>query len=189
MNNRVKINNNAFVYPMPMVLIGVKVEGKPNFMPAGWISRVNAAPPMIAVALGKNHHTNKGIRANQVFSVNVPPKNLMITTDYCGLVSGAKIDKEQLFNVFYGDLENAPMIVECPVNMECKVVQTVELKTNELFIAEIVNAYSEEKFITDGKPDLTKINPFVLTMPDNNYWSIGELLGSAWSVGKNKSSK
>jgi flavin reductase (DIM6/NTAB) family NADH-FMN oxidoreductase RutF len=68
--------------------------------------------------------------------------------------------------------------------VECKLVKTVELPTNSFFIGEIVAAYSEERFLTDGVPDIKKINPFLLTMPDNGYWSVGELIGRAWSAGK-----
>ena len=182
--SKMKISNNAFVYPMPMVLVGVEVDGKANFMPVGWVSRVNNNPPMVLVALGKRHHTNKGIKEHQVYSVNIPSIDLMAKTDYCGLVSGEKIDKANVFTVFTGDLVKAPMIKECPISMECRVVKIVELETNELFIAEIVNAYSEEQYLENNKPDINKINPFVLTMPDNNYWSVGNNLGKAWSLGR-----
>jgi hypothetical protein len=63
-------------------------------------------------------------------------------------------------------------------------VETVQLPSNSFLIGEIVGAYSEERFLTDGVPDIKKINPFLLTMPDNGYWSVGELVGRAWSDGK-----
>jgi hypothetical protein len=47
-----------------------------------------------------------------------------------------------------------------------------------------MGAYSEERFLTEGVPDIKKINPFMLSMPDNGYWSVGELVGRAWSDGK-----
>jgi flavin reductase (DIM6/NTAB) family NADH-FMN oxidoreductase RutF len=68
--------------------------------------------------------------------------------------------------------------------MECRLFQTVDLPTNELFIGEIVGVYTEERYLTDGKPDIKKINPFILTMPDNNYWKVGDLAAKAWSVGR-----
>ena len=182
---KIKISKNAFVYPMPMVVVGAIVDGKPNFMAVGWVSRVNNNPPMIAVALGKHHHTNKGISSNGVFTVNVPGKSLAVKTDYVGLISGAKIDKSKTFEVFNGELNNSPMIKDCPLNMECKVTQTVELPTNTVFIGEIINAYSEGKYLTNDKPDIKKIEPFALTMPDNNYWKIGKCIGKAWNMGKN----
>jgi hypothetical protein len=59
----------------------------------------------------------------------------------------------------------------------------VSLPSNELFIGEIMEAWSEERFITEGKPDILKMEPFTLTMPDNRYWAVGENLGKAWSIG------
>ena len=182
---RVKIDPNAFVYPMPMVLIGTTVENRANFMAVAWVSRVNARPPMIGVALGKNHYTNAGIHENKTFSVNIPGMDLLEKVDYCGLVSGKNDDKSRLFDIFDGELPNAPMIQQCPLCMECKLVNPVDLPTNTLFIGEIIGTYTEERFLTDGKPDVRKMIPFTLTMPDNNYWGMGNNVGQAWSIGKN----
>jgi flavin reductase (DIM6/NTAB) family NADH-FMN oxidoreductase RutF len=57
MAEKIKINNNVFVYPMPVTLLGANVEGKANFMALGWVSRVNANPPMIGVGVNKSHYT------------------------------------------------------------------------------------------------------------------------------------
>jgi flavin reductase (DIM6/NTAB) family NADH-FMN oxidoreductase RutF len=181
---KITIDRNSFVYPMPMVLVGAVVNEKANFMAVGWVSRVNFNPPMIAVALGKMHYTNKGIHKNKAFSVNIPGMDLMEKVDYCGLVSGEKSDKSEVFDVFYGEELNAPMIRQCPLCMECKLVNAVDLPSNTLFIGEIINTYSEERYVTDGKPDIEKIDPFTLTMPDNNYWKVGERAGKAWSIGR-----
>lgn len=179
-----EIGSNAYVYPMPVVLVGTVVEGKTNFMTAAWVSRVNFQPPLIAICINKSHFTAKGIQGSGSFSLNIPGKSMLEVTDYCGMVSGKTADKSDLFELFYGKIKSAPMIVECPLNMECKLVQTVELASNYLFIGEIVGSYCEERFVTDGKPDIKKIDPFVLSMPDNSYWSIGEFAGKAWSAGK-----
>lgn len=181
---KIKIDSNAFVYPMPVTIVGSMVEGKPNFMAVGWVARVNYKPPLIAIALGKSHHTNIGIHANKSFSVNIPNVELIKKTDYCGVVSGKKIDKSKLFDIFYGELSSVPMIKECPVCMECRVVNTVDMEINTLFIGEIIAAYSEARFMTEDKPDIRKIRAFTLTMPDNNYWAVGENLGKAWNIGK-----
>ena len=49
--------------------------------------------------------------------------DLLEKNDYCGLVSGEKTDKSHVFDVFYGSLKTAPMIKECPVNLECQLIQ------------------------------------------------------------------
>ena len=181
---KIKIeSNDAFVYPMPMTIIGAVVDGKPNFMAAAWVSRVNFKPPMMMIALGP-HHTNLGIDANGAFSINVPDVSLLEKTDYCGIVSGKKVDKSKLFDVFYGSTAGAPLIKECPLVMACRLNQALKLPFDTLYIGDVVEVYTEERYLTDGKPDVQKINPFTLTMPDNHYWRVGEMAGRAWSAGK-----
>jgi flavin reductase (DIM6/NTAB) family NADH-FMN oxidoreductase RutF len=179
---KTRIDNNAFLYPMPVVLAGSVVNEKPNFMTVGWVSRVNYKPPMIAISLGP-HLTNEGILEKQAFSINIPDVSLMQKTDYCGLFSGRMVDKSRVFYVFYGSLPGAPLIRECPVSMACRLHETVKLPVNMLFIGEIMEAYCDEVCMTDGKPDIQKINPFTLTMPDNHYWRVGDAVGRAWRAG------
>lgn len=138
---------------------------------------------MIGICVNKMNASHSAILATEEFSINVPSADMVALTDCAGLVSGKKVDKSKLFEVFYGGLKAAPMIINCPITMECKLVQTVELPSNYFFIADIMNIYTEERFLTDGKPDVKKINPFVLTMPDNRFWAIGECIGKAWHEG------
>ena len=181
---KIKISNNTFIYPMPVVVVGATVGGKKNYMAVGWVTRVNISPPMVGFGSSKTHYTNKGIYEYKEFSISIPSLDLIKEVDYSGIVSGSRVDKSELFESFYGELKYAPMIKNCPVTMECKLVQVVELPSHEFFIGEIVGTYTEERYITEGKPDINKINPFTLTMPDNHYWATGEMAGKAWSVGK-----
>jgi flavin reductase (DIM6/NTAB) family NADH-FMN oxidoreductase RutF len=182
---KITIDENAFTYPMSMVVVGTEVNRHPNFMAVGWVTRVNFRPPMIAVALGKNHYTNAGIHTSGAFSVNVPGIDLVEKVDHCGIVSGRKEDKSALFKVITGNITGVPMIDDCPLCMECKLVNVVDLPTNEVFIGEIVGAYANAECCSDGKPDIKKMRPFTLTMPDNQYWEVGSSAGNAWSIGKN----
>ena len=181
---KTQIGQNFFI-PMPVVLVGTQVNGKDNFMAVGWCARVNGNPPMIACGIANPHHTAKGIAETKIFSVNIPSSALLEKTDYCGLVSGAKIDKSGVFDVFYGSLKSAPMIRECPVSLECRLVQSVPLPTHTLFIGEIAGAYADGNVLKGGKPDFPEIDPLFLTMPDNRYWTLGKYAGDAWSAGKN----
>jgi flavin reductase (DIM6/NTAB) family NADH-FMN oxidoreductase RutF len=184
MADKVNLGTNAFPYPMPMVVVGAVVDGKPNFMPCAWSNRVNPRPPLYLVALGKSHLTNEGIHEHGELSVNIPSRDLVEAVDYCGLNSGRQADKSGIFTATYGELAHAPMIAECPYSMELRVVQTVDLPVETLFIGEVVAAHCDEGCLTDGQPDVKKLDPFMLTMPDNNYWSVGERVAQAWSVGK-----
>ncbi len=182
--SKLKISPNIFIYPMPVTLLGTKNVDKANFMALGWITRINANPPLLAIGVNKTHLSNQKIKENKCFSINFPNQEMIVETDFCGLVSGKNRDKSEIFTVFYGELKDAPMIEESPLSMECKLVDVHELATNDLFIGEIINVYTEKEYLTDSIIDIKKINPLLLTMPDNQYWSVGENLGKAWNIGK-----
>ncbi len=169
---------------MPVVLVGTEIGGRPNFLTVGWVSRVNADPPMISVSISRINVTHEGIRENGTFSINLPTAAMMEVTDYCGLVSGRYTDKSNLFDSFRGTLTSAPMIRNCPLTMECRLINTMELPTQILFIGEIVGGYADEGFLSGGNPDIKAMNPLILTMPDNSYRILGECVGRAWSEGR-----
>ena len=181
-----KINLGATIpaYPMPVSLVGAHVKGKPNFLAVAWFTMASYKPPRIAIALGKGHYTNPGIKENKTFSVCLPSEKMVEATDYCGIVSGKKRDKSNVFNLFYGNLKTAPMIADCPLSLECKLVDIVVSGLNEIFIGEITGSYTEEKYLTDGNLDFSKMKPLILSQPDTSYWSLGKPVARAWSVGK-----
>jgi len=181
---KINLGSTIPVYPMPVSLVGALVEGKPNFLAVAWFTMVSYKPPRIAIALGKGHHTNPGIKENRTFSVCLPSEDMVEVTDYCGIVSGKKTDKSEVFDLFYGELKTAPMIKDCPLCMECEVVDVVESSLNEIFIGEIRGIYTEERFLTGGKMDFRKMKPLILSQPDTSYWSLGEPVAPAWSIGK-----
>ncbi|MBE0616598.1 MAG: flavin reductase family protein, partial [Proteobacteria bacterium] len=148
--SKVSIAPGLFSPPMPVALVCALVDGKPNFMTAAWLTRVNFDPPMLAVAIGASHHTPRGIRENKTFSVCLPGAALVEQTDYCGLVSGARVDKGSVFEVFYGDLETAPLIATCPLCVECALARIVELPSNLLFIGNVATVHADEAILTDG---------------------------------------
>ncbi len=171
-------------YPMPCSLVGATVAGKANFLTVAWFSMVNPKPPYVMVAMNKAHYTNAGVKENGSFSLNIPSAEMAERTDYCGLVSGRQVDKSGVFETFYGKLGTAPMIKECAFNAECRLLKTVDLPMEELFIGEIVAAYTEEGYLTDGIPDLRKMNPMVLMLPQKMYAAIGPDVAPAWKAGK-----
>ena len=179
-----KIRIGPYLYPMPVVLIGANVNDKANFMPIAWTCIVEHKPSMIILSSSQTHYTNEGIKENKTFSINFTSEDLVIPVDYCGLKSGRNIDKSKIFSVFYGDLNTAPMVEESPVNIECKVDQIIDnQKGHDLIIGEMVNIFSEDKFLTNGIPDVKKFKPLIFTMNDNNYWKLGDHIGRAWSIG------
>ena len=173
------------LYPTPTTIVGAIVEGKVNFITIAHIGIVNHARPyLISLSLAKAHYTNAGIKENKTFSVNIPNEDLVVETDYVGIVSGKKTDKSSVFEVFYGKLENAPMITECPINMECKLYDVYDTPTHDLFIGEIVETYADESVLKNGKVDLARVKPLLFDMSSIKYWSIGKTVAGCWNIGK-----
>lgn len=179
-----KLGPQALLFPMPAVLVGATVGEKPNFMTAAWCGIAASKPPAVSVGLQKVRHTLKGIVEQGTFSINVPSASLARQVDFCGIYSGARRDKSELFHVFYGALKTAPLIRECPVGLECKVIQSLDLKSHELVIGEIIETYVSEDCVTDGKPDPEKIDPLIYTTGVMQYRRLGEVVGQAFNMGK-----
>lgn len=164
------------------VIVGATVDGKANYMTLGQYSGLSMNPPMLYISSRKVHYTNAGIKENGYFSVNIPSAKLILKMDYVGLVSGKDVDKSDVFTIFYGSVNKAPMIEECPANMLCKVVKTVDLPNYDVFFGEIIETYINQDCLTDGKPDIKKINQVFLY--GSNYYHVGKVCGNAFSDGK-----
>ncbi|MDW7711286.1 MAG: flavin reductase family protein [Deferrisomatales bacterium] len=181
---KVKLGPKPFLLPQPALLVGTLVGGIPNYMVAAWCGMANHVPPMVSVAVRPNRHTEKGIRAHGAFSLNVPSAALVRDTDYCGIVSGAKEDKSAVFTSVTGTVEGVPLIAECPLSLECRLVQTLELPTHRLHLGEIVEVHAEEGCLVEGLPDMGRVDPLIYSITDGQYWQIGRPVGRAFHVGR-----
>jgi flavin reductase (DIM6/NTAB) family NADH-FMN oxidoreductase RutF len=179
-----EIKPGSYLFPMPAVLVGALVDDKPNYMVAAYVGMMNFRPPVIYAALNRNHYTTGGINGVGTFSVNIPHTGLVVKTDYSGLVSGKTVDKSTLFSPFYGKLKTAPMIQECPLCLEVRLMQTVEFPVDIAFIGEIVSVYCDEQYMTGDLPDIEQISPIIFDMAQKRYFSVGRFLGKAWDIGK-----
>jgi flavin reductase (DIM6/NTAB) family NADH-FMN oxidoreductase RutF len=173
---KVELGPKNYLYPALVVLVGANVNGKPNYTP---VAHTGLMINRVSVTLTDNSHSNKGIKENGTFSINIPSQEQLVLTDYCGLVSGKDTDKGALFTNFYGELGTAPMIEECPLNMECRVVETtVSPRARDapadVYIGEISATYCNEDVLTDGKFDLMKVKPYFISARDLFYYGLGE---------------
>jgi len=184
--NKVTKGPQTWLYPLPALLIGTVIDDKPNFMTAAWGSIANAEPPMLSVAIRRSRHTRSGIKLGGTFSVNIPSAAQARQVDFCGIESGSKTDKAGRchFTVFYGELQTAPLIEQCPLNLECVVQHIVELGTHSLVVADIKQTHISEDCLTDGALDPMKVDPLIyMTSPARKYVRSGAVVGDAFSAG------
>jgi flavin reductase (DIM6/NTAB) family NADH-FMN oxidoreductase RutF len=185
-----KIKMEATAGPMPIlvshpvVLVGANVDGKPDFAAVAWVGVAASNPPAISISLQPHRYSLKGIHQNMTFSVNIPSVDILAETDYCGLISGSKTDKvaDTKFKVFYGALNSAPLIEQCPVNHACEVVQILSLGSHQLIVGRIKETFISEDCLKDGRPDITKIKPFFFSF-HRQYTAVGEPVGEPFHSG------
>ena len=174
------------IFPMPIVVIGTLHGTKVNFMTAAWAVQVDHNPPMVGMALSKDHLTSANIKTAGWFSINIPTADHVVATDYVGIHSGSETDKSNAFPVFYSRQKKAPMIEGCALSMECRLVQTFEINSDPFFIGKIEALFANGNYLTDDKPDFSKMPPLLYCSTDRSYWQVGERVAKAWSVGRKK---
>lgn len=184
-----QLGKRMALYPMPVTLIGAMVNGKPNYLTIAHVGIMDLGT--VSLGMSKVHYTNAGIKESGAFSVNIAPERLVKETDYCGLVSGSKADKARLFETFHGEETGAPMIAECPLNIECRLARTIDMPRHDIFVGEVVEVFCDEECLDGDSIDIAKVAPLLFAMGDpghftasSSYYSLGSRVASAWEVGK-----
>jgi len=183
MEKIVIVPHDKVVYPA-VALIGAHVSGTPNFMTVSHCGSGGFKPPLICFPMNKLRYTLKGIRENRTFSVNIPSCALVVKTDFCGIYSGRKKDKSRIFEIFYGETQTAPLIKECPLNMECKLIHDLTLGSHILIVGEVIKTYVSADCMTDGEIDSQKIDPIIYIPRKKQYHRLGKIVGQAFGIGK-----
>ena len=173
--------------PTPVVLLSVAGHGKeqPNIITLAWVGTVNSDPPMLSVAIRPTRHSRRLVDAAREFVVNVPNASQLTDVDLAGVWSGAEHDKfkELGLTATPASLVNAPLIEECPINIECVVKHQLLLGTHDLYLAEIVAVqYDEEVLDERGRLNTRAIEPIAYV--EGEYWSLGDRIGTYGGAAK-----
>lgn len=183
----------TMVYPIPAVMVscGNKRE-EYNIITVAWTGTICSDPAMCYISIRKNRHSYDIIKRNMEFVINLTTKDLAKATDWCGVKSGAKVDKFKEMNLTPAPSKviSAPIIEESPLSIECKVTQIIELGSHDMFMAEVVNVQADERFLNKetGAFSLASSNP--LCYSHGHYFQLGELIGKfGFSVEKKKKKK
>ncbi len=170
----------------PIFIVGANVSGKANFMEVGGGGSISFNPPMIALPIQPHRYTLKGILENRTLSVNIPSVSLAREADYTGIVSGADRDKAKdcSFEVFYGKLKTAPMISQCPLNMECSLLHILSSASHAIVIGRIDASYVSGEFVRDGKLSLGDMNALLWMPNKGDYVGVSGAVGKCREIGK-----
>ena len=180
------------LYPLPAVMVSVAdKEGNYNIITIGWAGTICTNPPMLSISVRPERYSYHMIEETGDFVVNLTTEDLAYATDYCGVKSGREVDKfkELHLTAEEADHVQSPLIKECPVNIECKVVKKEELGSHHMFIAEVKAVHVDEAYMDEkNRFALEKTKPIVYV--HGEYYSLGKLLGTfGYSIRKPEKDK
>lgn len=174
--------------PLPTLVIGTyNVDMEPNVMTASFGGIVSAAPPALGVSIRKATLTYENIIRSKVFTISIPSENYIKEMDYFGLVTGKNNSKflDTGLTATKGTFVDAPYVEEFPINIECKLIKTIELGSHIQFIGEIVEVKISEEVVDEkGNSDIAKLKPISFVGNDRGYYGLGDKLENAFSIGK-----
>jgi flavin reductase (DIM6/NTAB) family NADH-FMN oxidoreductase RutF len=184
--DKVELSAQDLTPVRPIFIVGADVNGKPNFMNVGGGGSVSFNPPMVALPIQPHRYTLKGILENRTLSVNIPLVTLVKEADYTGIMSGAQTDKAKDcgFEVFYGKLKTAPMINQCPLNMECSLMHILSSSSHVIVIGRIEASYVSGEYVKEGKLNLGDMNPLLWIPNKGDYVGVGNSVGKCRVIGK-----
>lgn len=168
------------LYPVPAVLVSCRDKmGNDNVLTVAWAGTICSDPAMLSISVRKERYSYKMIKESCEFVVNLTTKELLEATDYCGVKSGRDEDKFAAMHLTKGEAEkvNAPVILESPVNIECKVEQVLELGSHDMFIAKVVNVQISDELL-DEKGSFQLQDANLLAYSHGEYYELGNKLGT-----------
>ncbi len=169
MKSNVKVQ--TALAPVPIAMVSCGDELKSNITTIAWTGIINSEPPLVYVSIRPSRHSYSIIKNLEEFVINIPDEKLVFAADFCGTKSGKEVDKfkEARLTKEKAQIVKAPLIKECPINIECKLKEIKKLGSHDMFIGEIVAVNADDEYVRDnGNINYGKAN--LLTYMGQEYF-------------------
>jgi len=187
-SKKVLWKSGTFIYPIPAVLVSSGDMDKSNIMTVAWTGIVNTNPAIVYISVRPERYTYKLIKKNKEFVINLTNEKLAYAVDWCGVKSGAKVDKfkEMKLTKEKAKFVKCPMIKESPASIECRVIEEKNYGSHTMFISEVLSINASSDYIDEkGAFDISKCN--LIAYANGNYYNLGKKIGRfGYSVKRKK---
>ena len=179
--------SGTFIYPIPAVMVSCGDMDKSNIITVAWTGILNTNPAKVYISVRPTRYSYDIIKKTGEFVINLTTKELAYATDWCGVKTGAKVDKFKEMKLTKQKAENikCPLIEESPISIECKVKEIKELGSHHMFIADVLSIDVAEKYIDDkGAFVISKCE--LIAYANGGYYELDKKIGKfGYSVQKN----
>ena len=178
----------TFIYPLPVVMVSCGDMYNSNIITVAWTGILNTTPAMCYISVRPERYSYNLIKESKEFVINLTTKDLVYKVDWCGVKTGAKVDKFKEMNLTKEKAKNVkcPIIKESPVAIECRVEEAIPLGSHTMFKASVLSIDADEKYVDEkGAFDIQKCN--LIAYANGGYYSLGKKMGTfGFSVRKKK---
>ena len=185
---KIKWRGGALIAPLPPVMVSSGDMEKSNIMTVAWTGIINTVPPKTYISVRPKRHSYNMIKESGEFVINLTPASRIKAADYCGIYTGAKVDKFAKCNLTKEEASEVkcPLIGESPLALECRVTEIIPLGSHDMFLADIVAVDVEDSLIgEDGKLHLERAG--LVAYAHGDYYELGRRLGHfGFSASKKK---
>ena len=185
---QIKWRGGALTAPVPPAMVSCGSMEKSNIITVAWTGITNTVPPKTYISVRPSRHSHKIIKESGVFAINLTTKELVRYADWCGVYTGAKVDKFQRCKLTKEPASeiNCPLIAESPLSLECRVTDIIPLGSHDMFLADIV-AVDVDESLVDEKGRLCLERAGIVAYAHGDYFELGKKLGNfGFSVKKKK---
>lgn len=179
---------SALLAPAPPVMVTCGDMENANIITVAWAGIINTHPSRVSISVRPTRHSYAIIKERGEFVINLTPASLVRECDYCGIYTGAKVDKFEKTGLHKEPAAEVacPVISECPLALECKVIDVLPQGTHDLFLAEVVGVDVDESILDEsGKLCLDRAG--LMAFAHGEYFALGEVIGKfGFSAAKKK---
>ncbi len=184
-------NGGTLLAPVPPTLVSCGDFENANIMTVAWTGIINTIPPKTYISVRPRRHSYNLIKESGEFVINLPTAELVRKVDYCGIYTGAKVNKFDKceFTKAKASKVSCPLIEECPINLECRVTKVIQMETHDMFIADIVAVNVDDRLVNkQGKLCMERAD--LLAYAHSEYYTLGKRIGKmGFSATKPKKKK
>ena len=147
--------------PMPKALVSCRYNGEDNALAVGYCGNCSYDPPMVMVGIVPSRYSYEMIKESGCFVLNLPAKDYADEFMYLGTVSHRDEDKLKVKNIRTedGKVVDAPLLADCPVNVECTIVDSIMTGSHHMFVGKVEYVHADEQYVDeDGKIDFSRID-------------------------------
>lgn len=177
--------------PVPAVMVTVGDMENANIITIGWTGIVCSEPPKTYVSIRPERYSHGILMEKKEFVINLVPAAMAETCDYCGMVTGRKVNKWEKCGLTKeaSSTVAVPRIAECPMALECRVTDILQLGSHDMFLADITRVVLDESLLDEeGRLDMARAA--LCCYAHGTYYAVGEMLGKfGWSMAEKKNGK